>query len=243
MTELDPVVIWHDVECGTYTADLALWRELASEAPGAVLDVGAGTGRVALDLAAAGFEVVALDREPVLLAALSRRAGDRGLDVATVCADAAGFALDRDFGLVLVPMQTIQLLPDAGARSGFWASARRHLRAAGRVAVALAPGIEPFEPALVRLPDPDVGEHDGRRYESQPVAVRRSGDFLELERRRYTVAVGGARTSERDVIRLAEVDSALIEREGARAGLEPEPRRHVPETDRHVASEVVVLHA
>ena len=44
-----PLVVWHDVECGRYSADLALWRELAAREPGPVLDVGAGTGRVALD--------------------------------------------------------------------------------------------------------------------------------------------------------------------------------------------------
>ncbi len=37
-------VIWHDVECGSYAADLPLWRELAEEAGVPVLDVGAGTG-------------------------------------------------------------------------------------------------------------------------------------------------------------------------------------------------------
>jgi len=34
--------IWHDIECGAYTADLPLWEELAGG--GRVLDVGAGTG-------------------------------------------------------------------------------------------------------------------------------------------------------------------------------------------------------
>ena len=53
-------VIWHDVECGRYAADLPLWRGLADEASGPVLDVGAGTGRVAIDLARRGHEVTAL---------------------------------------------------------------------------------------------------------------------------------------------------------------------------------------
>ena len=50
-------VIWHDLECGGYREDLPLWRALADRAGGPVLDVGAGTGRVALDLARAGHEV------------------------------------------------------------------------------------------------------------------------------------------------------------------------------------------
>ena len=55
-------VLWHDIECGSYDLDLPLWRELADREGSPVLDVGAGTGRVALDLARRGHEVVALDR-------------------------------------------------------------------------------------------------------------------------------------------------------------------------------------
>ena len=67
-------VMWHDVECGTYTADLPLWRRLARDSGGPTLDVGAGTGRVALDLARAGERVTALDLDAELLAELARRA-------------------------------------------------------------------------------------------------------------------------------------------------------------------------
>src|SRR3954453_15129411 len=55
------VVLWHDLECSSSAGALPLWRELAAAAPaGPILDVGAGTGRVALDLAARGPRVVAL---------------------------------------------------------------------------------------------------------------------------------------------------------------------------------------
>ena len=56
-------VIWHDVECSAYDLDLALWRELAEGADGPVLDIGAGTGRVAIDLARHGYEVIRLLEE------------------------------------------------------------------------------------------------------------------------------------------------------------------------------------
>jgi SAM-dependent methyltransferase len=62
-------VIWHDVECGSYTADLPVWRDLAERAGGPVLELGAGTGRVALDLAGHGHQVTALDADAELLAA------------------------------------------------------------------------------------------------------------------------------------------------------------------------------
>ncbi len=67
-------VVWHDLECGSYRADLPLWRALAVQArDGPVLDIGAGTGRVALDLARAAHRVTALDLDPELLGALRDR--------------------------------------------------------------------------------------------------------------------------------------------------------------------------
>ena len=62
-------VRWHDLECGGYRADLRLWRTLADEqvphhadAPVRVLDLGSGTGRVALDLASRGHRVLGVER-------------------------------------------------------------------------------------------------------------------------------------------------------------------------------------
>ena len=73
---------WHDVECASYAADLELWRELAAAAaPAPVLDLGAGTGRVALDLAGRGHAVTAVDSDAELVAELARRARERGLRV------------------------------------------------------------------------------------------------------------------------------------------------------------------
>jgi precorrin-6B methylase 2 len=77
-------VIWHDLECGAYAEDLPLWRSLAASRGDPLLDVGAGTGRVALDLAAAGYQVTALDRDPELLDALQRRALGRNTEIVPV---------------------------------------------------------------------------------------------------------------------------------------------------------------
>src|SRR3954451_14890535 len=91
--------VWHDVECGAYEADLALWRELAQKTNDGVLDVGAGTGRVALRLAYAGHEVTALDVDAELLEVLEHRAAEAGVSIATVAADAAAFTLEKPVGL------------------------------------------------------------------------------------------------------------------------------------------------
>jgi len=233
------VTVWHDVECGSYTADLGLWRELAAAEDGPVLDIGAGTGRVALDLAAAGHDVWALDREPELLAALEARAAGRGLAVRTVTADARAFAVDERFGLILVPMQTVQLLPE---RDGFFAAARAHLSPGGLLAVAISGELEAFDGGSTLLPPPDVGRVGGWRFESQPLAVRVGPRGARIERLRRTIDPDGRRVDQReDVIELAHADVATLEEEGRAAGLAPEPARHILPTREHVGSEVVLL--
>jgi SAM-dependent methyltransferase len=232
-----PLVVWHDVECGRYAADLALWHELAVRERGPVLDVGAGTGRVALQLARAGHDVTALDREPELLDALRARADVR---VDTVVADARDFALDRRFGLVIVPMQTIQLLPE---RAGFLAAAHRSLLPGGLLAVAIAAALEDFGDLDGELPPPDVAVIGEWRFASQPTAVRALPGATRIERVRRAFAPDGSVTEEDDVIELAELTVAGLEAEGRAAGFTPEPARTIPTTDEHVGAEVVLLRA
>ncbi|MET0604114.1 MAG: class I SAM-dependent methyltransferase [Baekduia sp.] len=230
-------VVWHDVECGGYQEDVALWRELAGAADGPVLDIGAGTGRIALDLAAQGLEVVALDTDPVLLAALEERAAAAGLTVTTVCADARDFDLgDRRFGLIAVPMQTLQLLGGADGRAAFLRAATRHLQPGGAVAAALADALDAFDGVSDGLPDPDVATVDGLTYSSLPLAVVDEGDHAAIHRLRQVNGV-----EEHDVIRLARVSAAEVAEEAEAVGLTAESALRIPATDVYVGSTVVVL--
>ena len=238
-TTFSPLVVWHDVECGGYRADLPLWRELAAAEAEPVLDVGAGTGRVALDLARAGHDVTALDREPELLDELGRRAS--GLPVDTVVADASDFSLPRRFGLVIVPMQTVQLLP---SRTRFLAAAGAHLLPRGLLAAAITGALEDFgELEDELLPDPDVGAAAGWRFESQPTAVRALPAATRIERVRRSIAPDGRVTEEDDATELAHLTVAQLEAEGRTAGFVPEPARLIAATTEHVGAEVVLLRA
>ena len=163
-------VIWHDIECGAYAEDLPLWGALAAEHGDPLLDVGAGTGRVALHLARAGYRVTALDRDSELLVALAARAGavvpDSGRNseivrvssralVTTVVGDARDFDVGERFPLAIVPMQTIQLLGGADGRAAFLRCALRHLRAGGALAIAIAEAanseIKPASKSLIKI--------------------------------------------------------------------------------------------
>ena len=232
-------VVWHDLECGGYDLDLPLWRELADREGSPVLDVGAGTGRVALDLARRGHEVVALDRDPALLGALRERGA--GLSVSTVAADARDFALDRQFALVIVPMQTLQLLGGPAGRARFLKCARAHLTGGGLLAVALADALQAFDEDHDQPPVPDLREVGGVVYASRPVAVRDLGDRAAIERVREIVARDGTRTVSDDVIELDRVDADELAAEAGGFGLRAQAPRRIPATLEYVGSTVAML--
>jgi SAM-dependent methyltransferase len=241
MVVTSAAAVWHDLECGSYRADLPLWQELAAAVNGPVLDVGAGTGRVTLDLAHAGHRVTALDIDPDLLGVLQERAG--GLRVETVCADACSFDLDRrDFALCLVPMQTLQLLVGSVVRTG------------GLLACAIATELESFDMADGSPgPSPETARVGEASYTSQATSVRVLPARIVIERERRIVSSEDdescvddpvhASAAEHNIVELARLSASELEREGAQAGLDPEPAREIAPTDEHVGSTVVMLRA
>jgi SAM-dependent methyltransferase len=231
--------VWDEVEHGSYSADLPLYAELAAER-GPVLDLGCGTGRVALTLARRGHEVWALDSEPELVADLRGRAEAEGLEVRAVEGDARSFALDATFGLIVAPMQLVQLLQGDQGRAAMLRCVHSHLAADGLFAAAL---VDP--PLIWGEADegslPDVGQRDGWVFSSRPLRVRPEGPALVVERLRQTVSPQGELSEERHKTRLDVVEPERLEGEAAAAGLAPVGRRPVPPTDDHVGSVVVLL--
>ena len=227
-------VIWHDLECGGYDGDLALWLELAERHGGPVLDIGAGTGRVALALARAGHEVIALELDSELAAELARRASGLALEV--VCADATAFELACEVALAIVPMQTVHLLAD---RPAFLRCTRAALATGGILAVSLlGDGVEPFELEL----EPDAVQLGEVRYESAPTALRREpGGAVVLERRRSRIEPSAARSSQLDRIRLERCDAETIVAEAVAEGFRAIGVRTVPASAEYAGSEVVFL--
>jgi SAM-dependent methyltransferase len=242
MVVSDRHVVWHDLECGAYRADLPLWLELADAHPhGAILDIGAGTGRVALELARHGRRVIALDRDPVLLCALRRRT--EGLDVETLCADARSFALPRDeqIALCVAPMQTVQLLGGPDGRAAFLRRVRATLAPSGLLACAIVVELEPFDCAEDSSgPSPETCRLGDTLYTSQATRVEVGPGTIAIERHRHTDRPTAA---ERDLIELDRIDAVQLEREGSALGLRPAPALHVPPTADHSGSTVVMLRA
>jgi SAM-dependent methyltransferase len=107
---------------------------------GPVLELGCGTGRLAVPLAATGLEVVGLDASPAMLDRLRAKAAP---NVSAVLADMAAFDLPggQRFSLAFVAFNSLFNLADAGAIASCFASVARHLLPGGRFA------LECFEPA------------------------------------------------------------------------------------------------
>ena len=240
-------VVWHDLECGSYRADLGLWRELATRTapPGGasrVLDLGAGTGRVSLDLAAAGHRVTGLDLDPRFTAELRRRAATRNLSAGALVGDARNFDIGRRFDLVLAAMQFLQLLQTTDERVAALRRARAHLRKGGLLAAAL------FDLAGESIGDdyipplPDMHESHGWVWSSQATGIRLDdqGAAITLERLRRAVSPRGEIAETEDRVRLALIRPGPLEEELRAAGIVPVERRVIPPTDEHVGSDVVI---
>ena len=126
--------------------DIDFYRRLASETGGPVLDVGCGTGRVAMALAADGHEVVGIDLSAPMLRLAEHRRETLSADVASRLsfrqADMTTLDLGRDFALVMAPSRVFQFALTTDAQRQALAALRSHLRPAGRLVLDL------FDPLL-----------------------------------------------------------------------------------------------
>jgi SAM-dependent methyltransferase len=228
--------IWHDVEHGSYDADLPLWRQLAAATGDPILDLGAGTGRVTLDLVAQGFDVVALDSDPELLAELSAREPS----VSTVNADARAFSVDAQCPLIIAPMQLVQILGGQEGRLAMLRSVHAHLSPDGLFAAANSDPADAVPAELLAPPLPDIIERDGWVFSSQPLSMYQEDGGVVIERRRQAVSPTGELEEEDVRIELDVVTVDRFEAEAREAGLTPVARKTVPETLDHIGSTVVL---
>ncbi|MGI9033391.1 MAG: class I SAM-dependent DNA methyltransferase [Acidimicrobiales bacterium] len=105
--------------------------ELAGGGP--VLELGIGTGRLALPLAATGVPVAGVDASPAMVELLAAKPGAER--VAVVVGDFASVAVPGSFSLVVLAFNTVFALPTADAQVACFANAARHLAPGGRFVV------------------------------------------------------------------------------------------------------------
>ncbi len=229
--------IWHDVECGAYVADLGVWEGLAERCGDPVLELGAGTGRLAIHLARRGRRVIGLDHDEELIAAQRERAV--GLPVTPLLADARDFEAPEPVALALAPMQLLQMLANRAERRSCLESVAAALRPGGRLAAAIVEGMP--EPEEGAPPLPDVREVDGWVYSSLPLEAAVGPQRIVVRRLRQRVSPDGKLTDTPDEVRICTLTAERLEAEAAEVGLAPVERLQIDPTEEHVGSTVVVL--
>jgi hypothetical protein len=181
--------------------------------------------------------VLGLDLDAELVDELGRRAA--GLPAEAVMGDARAFELGTQFGLVLAPMQLLQLFASSEERTRLLRCAARHLRAGGLAASAIVESMLDEDDASP--PAPDTREIDGRVYSSLPIELLVDSEAICMRRLRQVVSPAGELSEEVSDVYLRRLDAATLEREARAAGLLPAGRRPIPMTNRYVGSTAVLL--
>ena len=125
--------------------DLPFYRAVLGAPPQRLLELGAGTGRLSVPLAADGHEVVGVELSPELLAAAKARAEHEDVALTLALGDFRTFALGRTFDVVIMAYNAFNHLLDAGAMRACLAAVHEHLEPDGRFV------LDTFQPDLTFL--------------------------------------------------------------------------------------------
>ena len=130
----DAVNSWRTQDIPFYVREAEAW----AGAGGAVLELAAGQGRVALPLARAGFRVTALESAPAMINELRRRVSAEdpvvGERLEVVDGDMRRFNLDRLYRFIYLPFNTLLMLNQPHERQKMLERVREHLAPSGAFA-------------------------------------------------------------------------------------------------------------
>lgn len=114
-----------------------------------ILELGVGTGRLALPLAARGLEVHGVDSSPAMLARLRAKPGGDGIGIVEGDFAAVGTIVEGEYDVVLLAFNSLFELLDQDAQCRCVAGAAARLTAGGVFVVeALAPELTRLEQSL-----------------------------------------------------------------------------------------------
>jgi SAM-dependent methyltransferase len=164
----------HEFEPAVIGATVDFLAGLAGD--GAALELGIGTGRIALPLAARGVRVHGIDLSPEMVAQLRAKAG--GDEIPVAIGDFATTRVDGRFSLVYVVFNTIMNLTTQDAQLACFENAAAHLDAGGSFVVEVGVpsgraltvfdlsdthvGVDEYVPATQRLVSHHFTLVDGR---------------------------------------------------------------------------------
>jgi SAM-dependent methyltransferase len=145
--DYDPFARYYDLFYGLQADDLPMYRDFALSADGPILEIGCGTGRVLVPLAAEGHVVTGLDASAAMLALTRAKARANHVEdrVTLLQGDMRDFEMPGRFGLAFSAINTFMHCHDMEQQLACLRCIRRHLQPGGQLVVDL------FHPDLQTL--------------------------------------------------------------------------------------------
>jgi len=170
MNDYTPFAELYDLFYDDFQEDIEMYRGFAERTGGSILEIGSGTGRVALALAGEGHAVVGLELSEAMRAVAQRKADRAQLTdrVEFVPGDMRRFKIDRHFGLIIVPLNTFLHNLTLDDQLATLACFKKHLRPGGLLM------LDCFNP------DPVYAEDDRRLIVQRSVIDRDTGQAALL---------------------------------------------------------------
>ena len=181
MSDYDPIARLYDPWSASVIEDISFYVDEALAAEGTVVELGVGTGRIAIPVAMAGVEVIGVDSSRGMLDVCAQRAREAGvaelLDLRL--GDLRRPPVDERVRLVTCPFRAYLHLRDDAERIEALRAARELLVADGRLV------FDVFAPSRE-----DIEETHGRWIEREP-GIDERADW-DLEAQTLTLSVRGA---------------------------------------------------
>jgi 2-polyprenyl-3-methyl-5-hydroxy-6-metoxy-1,4-benzoquinol methylase len=120
-----------DLEDKGYYDDYPLTERWARLLGGPLLDLACGTGRMALRMAALGYQVTGVDVVPEMIERARQKAASQSASIDWVVADARSFHLQKQFSFIYMLEHPFQFLLTREDQEAMLAHVREHLRPEG----------------------------------------------------------------------------------------------------------------
>lgn len=154
---------YYDAENAKLVEDLAAYTLLAERFGGPVLDVGCGTGRVALHLVERGFPVTGIESSSAMLTQARTKPGIE--QVTLIESEVHKAQVKTEFGLAVLAFSTFQHFTTQDEQLAVLSNIAHHLRPSGGIVLDLSNPVHFFRtddiPALIHertFPDTDSGQ-------------------------------------------------------------------------------------
>ena len=164
----DAIAELYDPWSVSVTEDVAFYLEEARRAGGPVVELGVGTGRIAIPIAADGIRVIGVDSSAGMLDVCRRRAELAGVELDLRLGDLREPPVDERLALVLCPFRSLLHIHTDSDRRSALAAARRLLLPGGRLVFdVFAPGSEDVEATHERWLEREPGVWERAAWDTE----------------------------------------------------------------------------